>query len=93
MTIQVVDCHAPVETCALSRHQADPAQETDEEVNLVGRTVDEVERTLILQTLAHCNGNRSHAAKALGISVRTLRNKIHIFRDAGLFIPGRRAAM
>ena len=44
--------------------------------NLVGRTVAEVERDLILETLRHCLGNRTHAANILGISIRTLRNKL-----------------
>lgn len=44
---------------------------------LVGRTVADVERDLILQTLDHCLGNRTHAANILGISIRTLRNKLH----------------
>ena len=45
--------------------------------NLVGRTVAEVERDLILETLTHCLGNRTHAANILGISIRTLRNKLN----------------
>ncbi len=44
--------------------------------NLVGKTVDSVERDLILKTLDHCLGNRTHAANILGISIRTLRNKL-----------------
>src|SRR6201747_2179418 len=43
---------------------------------LVGRTVADVERDLILETLKHCLGNRTHAANILGISIRTLRNKL-----------------
>lgn len=43
---------------------------------LVGRKVSEVERELILHTLDHCLGNRTHAANILGISIRTLRNKL-----------------
>jgi DNA-binding NtrC family response regulator len=43
---------------------------------LVGRTVAHVERELILSTLDHCLGNRTHAANILGISIRTLRNKL-----------------
>jgi len=43
---------------------------------LVGRTVEEVERELILQTLEHCQGNRTCASSILGISVRTMRNKL-----------------
>jgi DNA-binding NtrC family response regulator len=55
--------------------------------NLVGRTVADVERDLILDTLDHCLGNRTHAANILGISIRTLRNKLHEYADAGLSIP------
>ncbi|MBU6475583.1 MAG: sigma-54-dependent Fis family transcriptional regulator [Alphaproteobacteria bacterium] len=43
---------------------------------LVGRTVADVERELILNTLDHCLGNRTQAANILGISIRTLRNKL-----------------
>lgn len=44
---------------------------------LIGKTVGEVEKRLILDTLDHCLGNRTHAAKILGISIRTLRNKLN----------------
>ena len=54
---------------------------------LVGRTVAEVERDLILETLKHCLGNRTHAANILGISIRTLRNKLNEYADGGLPIP------
>jgi two-component system, response regulator FlrC len=50
----------------------------------VGRTVSEVERDLILQTLSHCLGNRTHAANILGISIRTLRNKLKEYSEAGV---------
>jgi two-component system response regulator FlrC len=53
----------------------------------VGRTVAEVERDLIINTLTHCSGNRTHAATILGISIRTLRNKIRLYRDEGMKIP------
>jgi DNA-binding NtrC family response regulator len=43
---------------------------------LVGRTVSEVEKDLILGTLDYCLGNRTQAAHILGISIRTLRNKL-----------------
>lgn len=51
--------------------------------DLVGRSIDEVERALILQTLDHCRGNRTSAASILGISVRTMRNKLKMFRGDG----------
>jgi two-component system, response regulator FlrC len=54
---------------------------------LVGRTVAEVERDLILGTLSHCLGNRTHAANILGISIRTLRNKLQQYRQEGLSVP------
>ncbi len=51
---------------------------------LVGRTMDEVERDLILQTLTHTLGNRTHAATILGISIRALRNKLRDYAQAGV---------
>ena len=54
---------------------------------LVGHTVADVERELILETLKRCHGNRTHAANILGISIRTLRNKLHDYADAGVAIP------
>ena len=50
---------------------------------LVGRTVESVERDLIIDTLNYCLGNRTHAANILGISIRTLRNKLKIYGDDG----------
>jgi two-component system response regulator FlrC len=54
---------------------------------LVGRTVADVERDLIIETLQHCLGNRTHAATILGISIRTLRNKLQQYRQEGLAVP------
>jgi len=54
---------------------------------LVGRTVADVERDLILQTLKHCLGNRTHAANILGISIRTLRNKLNEYAGDGVPVP------
>ncbi|WP_114393597.1 sigma-54-dependent transcriptional regulator [Oleisolibacter albus] len=54
---------------------------------LVGRTVAEVERDLILDTLRHTLGNRTHAANILGISIRTLRNKLKEYSDDGIPVP------
>lgn len=54
---------------------------------LVGRTVAEVEQNLILQTLDHCLGNRTHAANILGISIRTLRNKLKQYSADGVAVP------
>ncbi|WP_394692617.1 sigma-54 interaction domain-containing protein [Hyphobacterium sp.] len=56
----------------------------------VGRTVAEVEQDLILETLDHCLGNRTHAANILGISIRTLRNKLKLYTEQGISVaaPG-----
>ncbi|KMO41538.1 ATPase AAA [Methylobacterium tarhaniae] len=61
----------------------------------VGRSLAEVERDLILDTLDHCLGNRTHAAKILGISIRTLRNKLNEYTDAGIPVaePGHTRAL
>ena len=55
--------------------------------SLVGRTVADVEQDLILDTLSHCLGNRTHAANILGISIRTLRNKLKAYSEAGVDVP------
>ena len=54
---------------------------------MVGRTVADVERDLIIDTLKHCLGNRTHAANILGISIRTLRNKLRQYTDEGVPVP------
>jgi DNA-binding NtrC family response regulator len=64
---------------ALSPHQIVPM--------LIGSTVEAIERELVLQTLARCHGNRTHAARVLGLSVRTMRNKIRQYATDGVDIP------
>jgi two-component system response regulator FlrC len=51
--------------------------------SLAGKTVAETERELILQTMERCYGNRAKAADLLGISIRTLRNKLKEYGGAG----------
>ena len=48
---------------------------------MVGRALSEVEKELILSTLDYCQGNRTHAAEVLGISIRTLRNKLKEYEE------------
>lgn len=55
--------------------------------DMVGRTVADVERQLIVNTLQHCLGNRTHAANILGISIRTLRNKLKLYGEQGVSVP------
>lgn len=69
---------------------AGQAAQTAETISrtMVGRTVADVERDLILDTLDHVLGNRTHAANILGISIRTLRNKLNQYADEGVAVPG-----
>lgn len=53
----------------------------------IGRPLADVERHLILNTLEHTLGNRTHAAQILGISIRTLRNKLNQYKDEGVDVP------
>jgi len=64
---------------ALSPHEIVPM--------LIGSTVEAIERELVLQTLARFDGNRTHAARVLGLSVRTMRNKIRQYATDGADIP------
>ena len=67
------------ESHALSPHQIVPM--------LIGSTVEAIERELVLQTLARCQGNRTHAARVLGLSVRTMRNKSRQYGTDRIDIP------
>src|SRR5580698_10061446 len=58
----------------------------------VGQTVAVVEQLLIIDTLSHCLGNRTHAANILGISIRTLRNKLKEYAEAGISVPAPQGA-
>ena len=68
---------------------AQPAMDGEDAstAGLVGRTVADVERDLIIDTLQHCLGNRTHAANILGISIRTLRNKLKQYGESGYTVP------
>lgn len=85
--------HSPVAAMAAATGAANVSSlpvdgEDADAANLVGRTVAEVERQLILETLDHCLGNRTHAANILGISIRTLRNKLKAYTEEGISVPG-----
>lgn len=64
-----------------TRHIAEIASQFTRE--LVGKTIEEVEQDLIVSTLKSCDGNRTHAARILGISIRTLRNKLNFYVETG----------
>ena len=55
-------------------------ENTNSVSNLAGISMKDMEKNLIVQTLEKVDGNRTHAAKMLGISIRTLRNKINEYR-------------
>ncbi len=90
---------APEQSEAVLADQAWPAaaQGPEDSKSFVGRTVADVERDLILETLGHCFGNRTHAANILGISIRTLRNKLKLYSKDGVPVPmpgeGERASL
>src|SRR6202171_2269264 len=54
---------------------------------LVGSAIRDVERDLVLETLANTHGNRTVSARLLGVSVRTLRNKITEYSAEGVDVP------
>lgn len=63
-------------------------QETEPaETPAVGQTVAGMERKLIIDTLKHTLGNRTTAANILGISIRTLRNKLKQYQEEGFNVP------
>ena len=53
---------------------------------LVGYSIEEVERELILQTLIYHCGNRTRSCHVLGISIRTLRNKVKEYAAQGIAV-------
>jgi len=55
--------------------------------HLVGHTIDEVERELVLCTLTQCHGYRTRSAAVLGISIRCMRKKIHEYVERGIAVP------
>jgi len=53
----------------------------------IGATLEEIERTFILATLRHFEGDKRRAADVLGCSLKTLYNKLHVYKreqDAGM---------
>jgi len=54
--------------------------------NLAGRSWDQVERELIMSTLARVNGNRKRAARLMGMGERTLRNRLREYQRDGVAV-------
>lgn len=51
-----------------------------------GQTLNDIEKNVIIEALQYHKGNRTHTAKALGISIRTLRNKIAEYKKVGIIL-------
>ena len=90
--IAAVDLSAPVDQAFLNQMQASGINTIiryydHEDETLPGKTLRKIERDLILETLKHCLGNRTHAANILGISIRTLRNKLNEYVADGTPVP------
>jgi DNA-binding NtrC family response regulator len=72
-------------------HLEEPVTGRDSGADALSReavgSVREMEMKLILDALKSMNGNRTRAASVLGITSRTLRNKIKEYRDMGLAVP------
>lgn len=69
-------------TCLMLQGAENSPDDTTGQKQLVGRTVSDVERELILNTLNSVSGNRSKAATILGISLRTLHNKLKEYEES-----------
>ncbi|MBI4030089.1 MAG: sigma-54-dependent Fis family transcriptional regulator [Proteobacteria bacterium] len=82
-----VSAKVPASSSAGKRENEEKIQNPGAVETLIGRTIADVERDMILNTLDHCLGNRTHAAGILGISIRTLRNKLNQYKDEGANIP------
>lgn len=61
-----------------------PIKEAPSSALPVGITLAEMEKKLILETLAREKNNRTKAAQVLGISIRTLRNKLHAYQNGAI---------
>jgi DNA-binding NtrC family response regulator len=70
--------HLPSPPSAATSPVEPAADQAADDVRLsVGTTVDEAERRLILRTLAYTGNNKTRAAEILGISLKTLHNKLN----------------
>lgn len=74
--------HVMAETPVLEVHPELPAAPATGDLDIrPGQRLDDLERKAILLTLDHCNSDRSRAARMLGISVKTLYNKLARYRQ------------
>ena len=74
--------------CVFSEHllldsSENRAESADRFEVKAGCTVRQMEKKLIFQTLKEVDDNRTQAAELLGVSIRTLRNKLHEYKEGG----------
>jgi len=76
-----------------SAHEPTPQAATGETITVqVGTSIAQAERQLILATFEHCGHNKERTAAALGISLKTLYNRLKEFANEGREESGRSAA-
>ena len=66
---------------------------TDRAPDASGKTIEEMEKEMILSTLESTGGSRKDTAHRLGITTRTLSNKIKTYRLMGINVPMKRSTM
>lgn len=72
-----------VEDLAIGERKNTSLSQDEDEDGLKLMSLKEAERMLIKKALIHTSENRTQAAKILGVSIRTLRNKINEYRSKG----------
>lgn len=72
-----------VDAIKLGERKADSSNDEMEDLGIRLMSLREAERLLIQKALVHTSENRTQAAKILGVSIRTLRNKINEYRGQG----------
>ncbi|MDE2334586.1 MAG: sigma-54-dependent Fis family transcriptional regulator [Rhodospirillales bacterium] len=85
--IEINGTAAPTRSVPGTETQAVPPPSAGTLAGLVGRRMEDLERDFILETLHRTEGNRTHAASMLGISIRALRNKLRDYTRQGLPVP------
>jgi two-component system, NtrC family, response regulator AtoC len=82
---ELIDVDSLPEAVTLTRAAAPRADEPSAGVLRIemGASLADIERRAILATLRHCHGNKNRAAEVLGISLKTLYNRLSEYRTAG----------
>jgi DNA-binding NtrC family response regulator len=80
----VVTCSEPVIDADRLPSRVSGSEEPGNVVSIpIGSTFEEVERTVMLKTLASVHNNKSKAARILGLSRKTLHNKLRQYANSG----------